>query len=437
MWNHAKQARLDQISAELLPLTQTKSLSDAGYKRMNALTDEGIALAAEKDTHSKAAGYASFASPNEWDGSNPGVFNDGSNPGGGIAFQGIAPGMDRRIRPVSLYEMDKTQLKALQQSAQQGMGLRIQIGSKGIEHGNFAGLRTKSAVTEGGLTPNLLPPIQQVGDRGWYSLPYEPQRVANWLPNVAMDGPGIAYFSHTANAAEAAYTAEAGTKPDTTPTVTENYIRPAKVAGRVNITHELLQDAGDQFSGYLQTDLARSVYNAESNLLLNGTSGANGFNGINEVSGTLTRAAAIGSGDTDALDTLNKAFVDLRSDFFEPDLVFMSPATLGSIRRLRDLNNRPQLDLLAGARAINQTNDVETLWGVPIVTTTQQADGTAAVLSVQNGAAVVYVREALVTFFDPYSQIANNIYQFVAETRIALAVPRPHAINLVSGLPTT
>ena len=83
--------------------------------------------------------------------------------------------------------------------------------------------------------------------------------------------------------------------------MTENYIRPAKVAGRVNITHELLQDAGDQFSGYLQTDLARSVYNAESNLLLNGTCGANGFNGINQVSGTLTRAAAIGSDDTTPL----------------------------------------------------------------------------------------------------------------------------------------
>jgi hypothetical protein len=31
----------------------------------------------------------------------------------------------------------------------------------------------------------------------------------------------------------------------------------------------------------------------------------------------------------------------------------------------------------------------------------------------------VYIREALTTFFDPYSQIANNIYQFVAETRLA------------------
>jgi hypothetical protein len=50
---------------------------------------------------------------------------------------------------------------------------------------------------------------------------------------------------------------------------------------------------------------------------------------------------------------------------------------------------------------------------------------------------VVYVREALTTFFDPYSQIANNIYQFVAETRLALASVRPGAICLVSGLPTS
>ena len=63
--------------------------------------------------------------------------------------------------------------------------------------------------------------------------------------------------------------------------------------------------------------------------------------------------------------------------------------------------------------------------------------GTAAVLSVQAGAAVVYVREVLTTFFDPYSQAASNIYQYIAETRLALASPRPAAVNLVSGLPTS
>jgi hypothetical protein len=58
-------------------------------------------------------------------------------------------------------------------------------------------------------------------------------------------------------------------------------------------------------------------------------------------------------------------------------------------------------------------------------------------LLVASGAAVVYVREALTTFFEPYSQAASNIFQFISETRLALATPRPGAINLVSGLPTS
>ena len=104
---------------------------------------------------------------------------------------------------------------------------------------------------------------------------------------------------------------------------------------------------------------------------------------------------------------------------------------------LRDLTNRLQLELLSGAGAINGTSEQETLWGVPCVQTTQQSAGTAAVLSVQTGAAVVYVREALTTFFDPYSQASSNVYQYISEVRLALAVPRPGAINLVSGLPTS
>jgi hypothetical protein len=82
-------------------------------------------------------------------------------------------------------------------------------------------------------------------------------------------------------------------------------VRPAEVAGQLLLTHEIVQDAGDAFAQNLVADLARSSYKAESNLLLNG---ANGFNGINQVTGTLTRAAAIGTTDVDALDVLSKVF---------------------------------------------------------------------------------------------------------------------------------
>jgi hypothetical protein len=48
---------------------------------------------------------------------------------------------------------------------------------------------------------------------------------------------------------------------------------------------------------------------------------------------------------------------------------------MGALRRYKDLNTRYQLELLQGARSINQTSEQETLWGVPCVQTTQQAAG--------------------------------------------------------------
>jgi hypothetical protein len=426
----AARARLDELTKEVARKTLNDTLTD---KYMHEVYAESERLETQIRNHRKGVSMASFASPSEWDGtSNPGGYSDGTTGGPDIAFKGFA-GSENRIRPTSLYEMDKTQVKALQQSAQQGSSFRVQVGSKGLEHGNFSGIRTKAAVTESGLSPNLLPPIQQPGNFGFYQLPYELTRVANFIPSVAMDGPGISYFRHDSNGVEAGYTAEGATKPDLTPVVTEQYVRPAKVAGRINLTHELVQDAGDAFSSKLVTDLARSLYNSESNLLLNGTVGANGFPGINQVSGALTQA--IGS-DT-ALDCLNKAFVALRNDYFVPDVCFIHPSTMGALRRVKDANNRYQLELLSGPGGIDQTAEQQTLWGLQVVQTTQQAAGTAAVLSIQSGAAVLYIREALTSFYDPYSQAASNIYQFIAETRIALATPRPSAICLVSGLPTS
>jgi hypothetical protein len=432
MWSQAKQLRMDEIAAELEQIN-TKNLSTDGLRRLERLCDEGEALRTEQRTHQAGLKYASYGSPAEYgfDG-NPGDLDNN------VSFKGFGPGMENRVQPTSMYAIDKTQINALKQASLQNTPLRIQIGSKGIEHGSWGDqIRTKAAVTESGMSPNLLPPVQQPGPMGYWGLPYELTRVANYLPNVGMDGPGIAYFQHTANAAESAYVAEGAAKPDISPTIKEQYIRPSKVAGRLLLTHELVQDAGDAFGNALIADLARSTYNAESNLLLNGTVVANGFAGINNVVGCLTRAAAIGTTDIDALDVLNKAFVDLRSDFFVPDLVIINPVTLGSIRRLRDANKRLQLELIEGPRRIDQTSETETLWGVQVVQTTQQAAGTAAVLSVASGAAVVYVRESMSVFFDPYSQASSNIYQYISEARLCLATPRVSATCLISGLPTT
>jgi hypothetical protein len=62
--------------------------------------------------------------------------------------------------------------------------------------------------------------------------------------------------------------------------------------------------------------------------------------------------------------------------------------------------------------------------------TTQQSAGKAAVLSVQSGAAVVYVREASTTSFDPYSQASSNVSQYIRSEARALVTSRRHQPGL-------
>lgn len=415
----SKMAQVKAVAEKATAAFTKGELGADGYNTIMAQAEQaGEELATQQRTRQKALSYASNSDSAEF------------NSIGEQRVKGFA--QEQRIRPTSMWEIDNTQIKALQQAARQGTPFKVQIGQKGIEHGHFGGVHTKAAVTAGGLTPNLMPPIQQPGDRGFWGLPYELTRVANFVPNVAMDGPGIAYFRHDSNAVEAGYVPEGDLKPDLSPVVTEQYVRPYKVAGRMLMTHELVEDAGEDFADKLVGDLTRSIYNEESWILLNGTVEGNGFAGINNASNTLTRYASID--DVDQLDTLSRAFVDLRSNYYVPDLVFIHPETLGAIRRLRDKNGRLQLNLDEGPRGVNQTAETENLWGVQVVQTTQQPTGTAAVLSVASGAALIYVRESLTTFFDPYSQAASNAYQYIAETRLALATPRPGAINLVTGL---
>jgi hypothetical protein len=184
------------------------------------------------------------------------------------------------------------------------------------------------------------------------------------------------------------------------------------------------------------------------------------FPGLLGTSGTLTYSVAA---DEFPLDALSRAFVALRTGpaFCEPDLCIMNPTTVGALRRIRDGNGRYVLDLLAGPRNLTADGSppavtppsanpggfipqgsgtqVADLWGVPIVETTQIPAGTAVALSVRAGAAFVYFKWGLMIQFNMYSDTAweNNLLQWRAEERCALATPRLEAIQIITNLPTS
>jgi hypothetical protein len=279
-----------------------------------------------------------------------------------------------------------------------------------------------------------------------------------------MPGPSATWLSHTSNSAEVGIVAESGSKGDISPSISENQVIPTKIAGQVSVTLESWQDTGNygegQFSQWLPTELTRSLINEESNILLNAVNGTGNatFSGILQTSGTLTRAM----GTDSPLDCLAKAYADVRvgAAFADPDLVLVHPNTLSALRRQKDAEGRYLLDLLAGPLNLTAYGQPFTggpagepnkysvipqgvpgsngnLWGAQIFATTQVAAGTAVVMSVKAGAGIFWQRLGLLVLFDPYTLLTNNEYRWIAEERIAYACPRPAAVNLVTGLPTS
>jgi HK97 family phage major capsid protein len=202
------------------------------------------------------------------------------------------------------------------------------------------------------------------------------------------------------------------------------------VAATVEATREILTDH-TAFANFLPMELTRATVNAESALLLSATHSANGFDGLLNTSGI--GSITINTNES-PLDAIQRGIVSLRTGaaFATPDLAICSPTTLGDLRTQKDLQNRYLLDVVRSAGGINATAEDENLWGVPVRQTTQIVDNLVVLLSTQAGGGLVYIREALNVSFNPYYDTSHNLYQWICEERIALAVPRPAAVVTVS-----
>jgi hypothetical protein len=376
-------------------------------------------------------------------------------------------------KPPTPMDITPTQLKALQMAADARMPFQMEIGTKGgVEQAWMAGITTKSPVFESGILGGFsgnLPPVQTPFAVG---LGYEPTRIAALLPGAQMLGPSAAWLSHTANAAEVTGVAEGATKGDIGPTITENQVKPQKIAGLVSTSLEAWQDTSAYgeaaLASWLPQELTRSLINAESEYLLTATTGSSNaysgplnstFNGLLNTSGTLTRAV----GSDTPLDAMNKAYIDVRTGgaYAEPDLVIMHPATWGALRREKSSFGTYILDQATGPLGLTVDGSPASagpagepepfsiikqgtpanygaLWGVKVACSTQCPAGTSIVMSVRAGGGIFWQRLGLLLQFNPWgdTEWTTNTFSWRAEERVSLSVPRPSALNIVTGLPT-
>jgi hypothetical protein len=267
MWSKAKQARMDEIHDELGRMLQTKNFSPG---EMDALVAEGERLVIERDNYEKAKGMGSYASPSEYGVTgNPGEYDGGGGFGPGVRWKSFglpnpdtAPQVDAPTMDIS-----REQIKSLFDAAKAGVPYKVELGQK-----DFAStMRQKTPgapLTESGLN-NQLPAIQVPGQYGQYGKPYEPFRLLANIPTVAMTGPSAAYLSWTGNTNNATRVPEGGEKPSLGPVITENFIKPMKLAATIEGSMEILQDH-EEFAQWLPTGLQQNLVNAESEYLIQG-----------------------------------------------------------------------------------------------------------------------------------------------------------------------
>lgn len=259
-------------------------------------------------------------------------------------------------------------------------------------------------------------------------------RILERIPTIAINAPSYEFIVHNfaSDSGAPGMVAEGGTKPEYVPAVTSSVVTAQKIAMHTGISYESLAD-WPQWLSYVQGECFRQIMDKENSQLLTGDGTGVNLLGFLQTSGILTHNCSSDPGTWTGLDSIEQSIVQLRTGtaLAEPDLLILSPTTWGVLRRIKSTTGQYIVNPDPTKGAGNS------IWGVDVLVTTAQADGTGLLLDTQKfGRALV--REGI-TMHQGYANddFVKNIARYVFETRLALAVERPQAVLAISNLPTS
>lgn len=187
------------------------------------------------------------------------------------------------------------------------------------------------------------------------------------------------------------------------------------IAEWVPVTKRALADVA-QLEGLINDELRADILEEEEDQVLNGSGSGENFTGINNTSGIQTQAWS-----TDLFQTIRKAVTKCRTvGRVNPTALVLNPADAERIDLAQDGEDRYYY---GGPQAIGQ----RTIWGVPVVESEAQAEGTG--LMGDFAKAVLWDREqTTVTMTDSHADFfIRNLVAVLAEERLAFGVTRPTA----------
>jgi HK97 family phage major capsid protein len=222
--------------------------------------------------------------------------------------------------------------------------------------------------------------------------------------------------------------AEGADKPEST-LVFDSVSDPVrKVAHWLPVTEEMLEDA-PALQGYLDARLRLGVRLAEEDQLLNDTVVPP------DIVGILNRAAlaaAVPRGaDTNADAVLKQIAAIATANNLQPSGIVMHPTNWLTIQ----LQKLATGEYVAGNGGPFQRPERPMLWGIPVVVTSAITLNTALVGCFRDAAMIFRkgnLRVEATNAHDDY--FIKNLVAIRAEERLALAVLRPAAFGVVTGL---
>lgn len=268
----------------------------------------------------------------------------------------------------------------------------------------------------------------------WHPLNQQPLNIADLFSQGTTSGDVVRYIRELSYTQAAARVAEAAGKPQAQLDVGVVNATVEKTAVYLDVTEEMMND-WQQASSFINSRLSYMVQSKEEDYLLNGT-GSSQITGIYNTSGIQTL-----SGAANTIDQFlrAKAYIEGAngSGFAMPDAYVMNPLDWLSVRLSKDGNNQY---LFGGPGyapyGVGGFSNVGSMWGLPVVTTVLNAQGTALVGAFRMGAQIFRRQGVTIRTTDSDgSKFLSNILTVLAESRFTLAVYQPNRFCSITGIP--
>lgn len=267
------------------------------------------------------------------------------------------------------------------------------------------------------------------------ALGQQPLFVSELFAQGTTGGDVVRYVRESTFTNAAAAVTEGSAKPEATLDlgVINGLVR--KVAVWLDVTEEMLSDF-QQAQSFVNSRLGYMVQAREDQHLLSGADASNQIVGIHNTSGIQTISGALNTIDQ---YLRAKAFVEGTNGagFGMPDAYVLNPLNWLSAKLSKDANGQY---LFGGPGyapyGVGGYSNVGSMWGLPVVATVSQAQGTALTGAFRTGAQIFRrMGLTLKTTNSDGTKFQSNILTILAEQRLALAVYQPNKFCAITDIP--